>query len=339
MRQTGLSTVRPPAEAELLEIEPIMDPDLPICDAHHHLWNRPDQCYLLPEFLEDTGTGHNVRSSVYVEWRSHYRETGPIAMRPVGETEFANAVAANASGGSVQVCAAIVGYADLTLGAAVVPILEAHLEAGKGRFKGIRVAATWDSDTEVTGGPAIAPPGLYLDAGFREGFAALGRWGLTFDAWVYQTQLDDLIDLANAFPHQPIVLNHTGGVLGVRSYAGKRSELFSSWRASMQELAKCVNVCVKLGGLGMKRSGFPFHGKAPADSSETIAIAWRPWLETCIEEFGSARCMFESNFPVDRASCSYRVLWNVFKRVATGASDTEKIELLHGTASRFYGIE
>jgi L-fuconolactonase len=320
------------------EKEAVLDSDLPICDAHHHLWNRPEQRYLLGEFLNDATSGHNVRSSVFIEWRSHYRETGPNELRPVGETEFAAAVGESAANESVEVCAAIVGYADLSLGSAAAPILEAQLEAGRGRFKGIRNVATWDPDPQVLGGPPICDPGLYLQPRFREGFALLEGYGLTFDAWVYQTQLDDLIDLARAFPRQDIVLNHTGGVLGIGGYAGRRDELFASWRNALHGLARCPNVRIKLGGLGMRRSGFDLYGHAQDCTSQTAAAAWRPWIEACLAEFGAQRCMFESNFPVDGASCSYRVLWNAFKRLIGGASATEKSQVLHDTAAKFYGL-
>jgi len=326
-------------ETRQYEEEAILEPDLPICDAHHHLWDRPDQRYLVDEFLADVESGHNVRSSVFIEWRSHYRPVGAVAMRPVGETEFAAEVGERAHRSAVAVCAAIVGYADLSLGSAVAPVLEAHIAAGRGRFKGIRNVATWDSDPQVVGSPLICPPGVYRQERFRQGFSVLADYGLTFDAWVYQTQLDDLIDLARAFPHQPIVLNHTGGILGVGRYAGKRDQLFLSWRNDLHALAQFPNVYIKMGGLGMRRSGFDFYGHARDYSSTTIAAAWQPWIDVCIEEFGPERCMFESNFPVDGASCSYRVLWNTFKRLTNGCSSTDKSLVFHRTSTKFYGIE
>lgn len=329
---------RPKAGGQFEE-EELLDPAIPICDAHHHLWNRPDQRYLLGEFAADAGSGHNVRRSVFVEWRSHYRDEGPAEMRSVGETEFAAAVGESAVHGSVGVCAAIVGYADLTLGSAVAPVLEAHIAAGRGRLKGIRNVATWDADPQVLGGPPICRPGLYRDPLFRRGFAALADYGLTFDAWVYQTQLDDLIDLAHAFPQQPIVLNHAGGVLGIGGYANRRGQLFQAWHSGMHQLAQCPNLYVKLGGLGMRRSGFDFYGHARDSSSLAIAAAWRPWIDACLEEFGAEKCMFESNFPVDGASCSYRALWNAFKRLMSGASPTQKQQAFHDTATRFYRID
>jgi len=318
--------------------EPVIDPAAPICDAHHHLWERPDQRYLLPELIADLTAGHNVRSTVYVEWRSHYRDSGPQEMRPVGETEFASAVARDPGRGPIAVCAAVVGYADLARGRSIAPVLEAHIEAGQGGFRGVRNVAAWDPDPAVMGGPNICEPGLYKQARFHEGFALLGEFNLSFDAWLYQTQLEDLIDLARAFPRQAIVLNHTGGVLGVGRYANQREQLFMAWRRSIQELAKCPNVVMKLGGLGMRRSGFDLYGQPRRASSTALAAAWRPWFDTCIELFGATRCMFESNFPVDGATCGYRVLWNSFKRIAAAGSASEKHALLYDTAARFYGI-
>ena len=318
--------------------ETIIDPAAPICDAHHHLWDRPDQRYLLPELLSDLESGHNVTETVYIEWRSHWRSAGPEALRPVGETEFAAGVAESRLRLERRPCAAIVAYADLSLGAEVARVLEAHQAAAPGLFKGIRHVGTWDADPVVRGGPLISPPGLYRDRRFREGFAQLGPARLRFDAWVFQTQLADLIDLAQAFPQQTIVLNHTGGVLGVGAYADRRQQLFSDWRAGIQELARCPNVFMKLGGLGMQRSGFPFHGQPRASTSAQLEQVWLPWFETCIEEFGARRCMFESNFPVDGASCSYAVLWNTFKRVARRGTPGERQLLLRDTARGFYGI-
>ena len=318
--------------------EPVIDPAARICDAHHHLWDRPDQRYLLPELLADLTDGHKVRSTVMVEWRSHYRDSGPEEMRPVGETEFASLVAHDPDRGAIDVCAAVVGYARLAQGKSIARVLEAHISAGKGRFRGVRNVAAWDPDPEVMGGPMICAPGLYKEPLFREGFALLGEFKLTFDAWLYQTQLGDLLDLAHAFPQQAIVLNHTGGVLGVGRYATERQQLFATWRRSIQELARCQNVVMKLGGLGMRRSGFEFYGQPQRATSTALAAAWRPWLETCIEEFGASRCMFESTFPVDGATCTYRVLWNTFKRVAGAGSDSERESLLYGTAARFYGM-
>ncbi len=318
--------------------EPVIDPDAPICDAHHHLWDRPGQRYLLPEFAADAESGHNVTSTVYVEWRSHYRTTGPELMRPVGETEFATAVADRAAKAATRVCTAIVGYADLSAGGSVGRVLEAHVDAGKGRFRGIRNVGIWDPDPDVLGGPAICGPGLYLDPGFRKGFALLREFDLTFDAWVFQTQLPDLINLARSFPEQPIVLNHSGGVLGVGRYSAQRQVLFSSWRHLIQELARCPNVAIKLGGLGMRRSGFKFFGEPERTSSLALATAWQPWIETCIEEFGVRRCMFESNFPVDGASASYVVLWNAFKRIAASGTALERTYLFRESAAKFYRI-
>jgi L-fuconolactonase len=321
------------------EDEEAIDPARLICDAHHHLWNLEGSRYLLPDFMQDCSTGHRIAGSVYVEWRSHYRDAGPMSMRPVGETTFASAVADVASTSSTRACAAIVGFADLALGTAVTPVLEAHLEAGNGRFRGIRNVASWDPDPDVMNGPLICAPGLYRNKRFREGFALLERFGLSFDAMFFQTQLEDLISLADAFPHQPIVLNHLGGILGIGAYAGCRESLFQSWRKWIGMLADRPNVFIKLGGLGMRRAGLGFHGQRQRPGSIELAAAWRPWIEFCIEAFGTERCMFESNFPVDKASCSYAVLWNTFKRLAGGASEAQKDELFLRTASRFYRID
>ena len=270
------------------------------------------------------------------------RADGPVEMRPVGETEFVNGVAAmSASGiyGKTKVCAGIVGHADLTLGRRVEPVLAALIRAGGDRFRGIRHITAWDGDESVRNPAYSPPPNLLADRTFREGFAVLGRLGLSFDAWLYHPQIAELTDLARAFPETRIVLNHVGGPIGIGAYAGKRKEVFAAWAASIKALAACPNVHVKVGGLGMRMGGFGFHEEAEPPSSETLAAAWRPYVETCIEAFGASRCMFESNFPVDKGSYSYPVFWNACKLLAKAASAGEKADLFAGTAARFYRLD
>ena len=322
--------------------EPILEPALPIVDPHHHLWDRPGWRYLLDELLADIGSGHNIIATVFVQARAMVRATGPVEMRPVGETEFVNGVAAmSASGvyGKTKVCAGIVGHADLTLGGRVEPVLAALMRAGGDRFRGIRHITAWDGDESVRNPAYSPPPNLLADKAFREGFAVLGRLGLSFDAWLYHPQIKELADLARAFPEAKIVLNHVGGPIGIGAYAGKREEVFAAWAAGVKALAACQNACVKIGGLGMRMGGFGFHEAAQPPSSETLAAAWRPYVETCIEAFGPSRCMFESNFPVDKGSYIYPVFWNACKLLAKGASDAEKAHLFAGVATRFYRLD
>jgi len=342
--------------------EPILEPDLPIVDPHHHLWDRPPALvsalpppkhgfehvirrvprYLLDELLADMRSGHNVIATVYMECGSMYRSRGPAAMRPVGETEFVNGVAAmSASGlyGDVLACAGIVGHADCNLGGAVAEVLEAHIAAGGGRFRGIRQSASSDPDKDVLGPLARQGGGLYLSPKFREGFAQLGPLGLSFDAWMLEPQLPDLLDLAKAFPETQIVLDHVGTPLGIASYAGRREERFPIWRENILSLAALPNVAMKLGGLAMVFPGFASFMSDPPASSEALAAEWKPYIETCIEAFGAERCMFESNFPVDIGSCDYDVLWNAFKVLARGCSADEKTALFSGSAARIYRLE
>jgi predicted TIM-barrel fold metal-dependent hydrolase len=323
-------------------VEDAIEPDLPIVDPHHHLVERPETGrYLLPELLADTNSGHNIIATVYLEWLSMYRASGPAEMKPVGEIEFANGVAAMAASGvygKTKVCAGIVGYADLSLGAAVEKVLEAQIAAGGGRFKGIRYISATHPDQAAWGSPILRPEGMLVDPKVREGFAKLGQLGLTFDAWCYHTQLVELIDLARAFPAQPIVLDHVGGAIGLGRYKGKRGEIFAEWSRRITELAACPNVHIKLGGLGMRMFGFDVHEKAEPPSSEILAGLWRPYIETCIAAFGPDRAMFESNFPVDKGSGSYQVFWNAFKRIAAGCSSSVKTALFSGTASKFYRL-
>ncbi len=321
--------------------EEIIEPELPIVDPHHHLWDRNNHRYLLEELLADTGSGHNVVATVFVDCVAFYRQDGPAEMKPVGETEFANGVAAMAASGvygKTRACAAIISHADLLRGAAARAVLEAQIKAGNGRFRGIRHAGGWDASEEIRNSHTNPPQGLYADKKFREGFAQLAPLGLIFEAWQYHPQLPEVIDLARAFPQTPIVLNHVGGPLGIGPYSGKTDQVFAEWKKNMIELAKCTNVTVKLGGLGMRIGVLNHHSADVPPTSQQIADAWRPWIATSIEAFGAQRCMFESNFPVDKITSGYAVLWNAFKRMASGASAAEKTSLFSATASRVYRI-
>ena len=321
-------------------MEEILEPQRPICDPHHHLWDHPGRRYLIDELLADTGSGHNVVATVFVECMSMYRASGPPEMRPVGETEFVNGVAAmSASGGfgSTRLAAGIVSFADLGLGERVGAVLDGHLTASP-RFRGIRHAAGWDASDQIRNSHTNPPPGLYADPRFRRGFAELAPRGLSFDAWLYHPQLPELTDLAKAFPDTTIILDHFGGPLGIGPYAGRRAEVFAAWKGAIRALADCPNVVVKLGGLVMPLNGFGFHKREQPIGSIELAEATRDWYRHTIECFGVERCMFESNFPVDKISASYRVLWNSFKRIAAGFSAAERSALFHDTAVRVYRL-
>ncbi len=323
-----------------LTIEDPMDSNLPICDPHHHLWDRPNDRYLLEELLQDIRGGHNIVQTVFVEGKSMYRGDGPLEMQPVGETECVQGIAAqSASGqyGMTTVAAGIVGFANLTLGAAVVPVLEAHIAAGRNRFRGIRHISSWDASTDIVSS-RNPPKGLLLDPKFREGFAYLQKYGLSFDAWLYHPQLMELVDLARAFPDTSIILDHVGGPLGIGPYAGKREEVFQEWKRGIATLATCPNVVAKLGGLGIQICGFGWHERATPPNSAELAEAMAPYYHWCIGQFGVDRCMFESNFPVDKTSYSYTVLWNAFKRIAEGFSSEDRGAMFHDTAVKVYRL-
>ena len=315
-----------------------LEPDLLICDPHHHLRERPNDRYFLEEFVHDTIAGHNIASTVCVENRAKYRREGPEALKPVGETEFFDSVAAQAAADSnisTLVAAAIVGHADLRLGDRVTPVLEAHLAASPDRFRGIRHSTTWDASENIR---SDAPAGLLSDSAFRRGFACLQRYGLSFDAWLYHPQLAELVDLARAFPNVMIVLDHIGGPLGVGPYKGKRDEIFGVWSVGIAALSTCPNVAVKLGGGGSTRSGYDWHERAVRPHSVELANAIAPYFDFCLEKFGVHRCMFESNFPVDKASYSYVAIWNAFKRITQSYSLDERKALFHETAARAYRL-
>jgi L-fuconolactonase len=346
-------------------IEPIIEPDLPIVDPHTHLWFIPPETlrlppeqtgavwlrvieglrrrsrYLFDELLADLTSGHNVRATVFVETHTMYRPDGPEAMKSLGEVEFANGVAAmSASGlfGAVRVCAGIVGAADLRLGDEVEPVLQAHRQAGGGRYRGVRNPAHYDADTSLF--PSHAPAHLLLDPKFRAGFKWLRRFDLSFDVWIWEPQLPELIDLAQAFPDTRIVLNHMGGPLGIGHYAGRREQRFPLWRDNIRRLSRCQNVAVKLGGVGSTPiQGFDSFMADPPASSEQLSREWKPYIDTCIEAFEVDRCMFESDFPPGANTASYAVLWNAFKRLTKDASESQKAALFSGTATRFYRLD
>lgn len=327
--------------ASQAHIEEVLEPELVICDPHHHLWDLNGSRYLLSEFAADIGQGHRIESTVFVECTAFYSDEGPANLRYVGETaaiaELGNQADSGRYGPS-RIAAGIVGRVDLNDVSTVEQALDAHLRAGQGRFKGVRHCAAWDPAPSIRRSHTDPPPNLYRSVAFQQGFAKLEPAGLSFDAWLYHPQIPDLTALARAFPDTPIMLDHVGGPLGIGPYAGRRDEVFAQWAGDIGELARCENVWVKLGGLGMTVCGFSFPKEEPRASSERLADAWRPYVDTCIEAFGAGRAMFESNFPMDKVSCSYTVLWNAFKRLAAGASAEEKAALFHDNAQAFYRL-
>jgi predicted TIM-barrel fold metal-dependent hydrolase len=327
--------------------EPTLEPEIPICDPHHHFWDfRPQripyQRYLLHELADDINSGHNVRSTVFIEARSMYRADGPEEMRPVGEVEFVQGLAAaSASGlyGPARAAATIIGHANLNLGERVAPVLEALQAASPNRFRGIRHSVTWDPHPEVENTAAHNLPGQLASDNFRAGARVLARLGLSLEGWLYFPQLPELADLARAVPDLTIILNHIGGMIRVGPYANRDDEVLATWRKGIAAVAARPNVNIKLGGIGMPRTGFDWHARARPIGSEELAEAMAPFMRYCIEQFGPDRCMFESNFPVDKVAYSYHVLYNAFKRLSQGYSATERAAMFHDTAARVYRID
>lgn len=328
--------------------EDIIEPDRPIIDPHHHLWDRPavkalpGNRYLLDELLADTNSGHNIVATVFVECGVMYRADGPEALRPVGETEFVNGVAAmTASGdyGPIRACAGIVSLADLNLGKAVDEVLEAHRNAAPARFRGIRHAASFDPDEGVRNSHTNPFAGMLADPTFREGFACLAPRNLTFEAWVYHHQVREVTALARAFPETTIIADHFLGPVGIGPYAGKRTEIFEVWKQDFAELATCPNVVAKLGGINMSINGFEWHQQDMPPTARELVAATGDWYAHAIDCFGPDRCMFESNFPVDKLSVSYPVLWNAFKLIGAAYSEPERQALFHDTAKRVYRLD
>jgi L-fuconolactonase len=323
--------------------EPTLEPEIPICDPHHHFWDlRPEripyQRYLLHELVADVDCGHNVRSTVFIETRAMYRPAGPVEMRPVGEVEFVQGLAAaSASGlyGSCRAAAAIVGHADLKLGDRVASVLEALQAASPNRFRGIRHTVTWDPHPEIANRET---EGVLATADYRAGARVLARMGLSLDTGVVFPQLPELADFAKAVPDLTIILNHLGGLTRVGPYGSRDDEVLATWRSGIAAVAACPNVNLKLGGIGMPRLGFDWHTREKPIGSEELAASMAPFMTYCIERFGPDRCMFESNFPPDKVSFSHHVLFNAFKRFSKGYSASERAILFHDTAVRAYRI-
>jgi L-fuconolactonase len=323
--------------------EETLEPEIPICDPHHHFWDFrteriPYQRYLLHELSEDVNCGHNVRSTVFIEARSMYRPDGPPELRPVGEVEFVQGLAAASATGLYGPCkaaAAIIGQADLKRGDRVEPVLEALQAASPNRFRGVRHTVTWDPHPEIGNRES---EGILASADYRAGARVLARMGHSLDTGVCFPQLPELADFARALPDLTIVLNHLGGLQRVGPYAGRDEEVLATWRRGIAAVAQCPNVYLKLGGIGMPRLGFDWHTREKPIGSEELAAAMAPFLSDCIEQFSPGRSMFESNFPVDKVSFSHHVLFNAFKRFSRRYSPSERAALFHDTAVRAYRI-
>ena len=323
--------------------EPTLEPEIPICDPHHHFWDYrtqrvPHQRYLLHELAADINSGHNVRSTVFVEARSMYRTDGPEELRPLAEVEFVQGLAAaSASGlyGPGRAAAAIIGHADLKLGERVEPVLDALQAASPNRFRGVRHSVTWDPHPEMDN---REPQGVLATDNFRAGARVLARKGMSLEGWVNASQLPELAELAKAVPGLTIILNHIGGLMRTGPYANREDEVMAAWRSGIAAVAACSNVNMKLGGIGMPRTGFDWHERDLPIGSEELADSMAPLMNYCIEQFGPSRCMFESNFPVDKVAYSYNVMYNAFKRLSKGYSATERADMFHDTAARVYRI-
>ncbi len=322
-----------------LHTEAVVEPELEIVDAHHHLWEEATSSYgiyTLADLRTDTASGHNVVETVFIDCGSGYRTEGPEALRPVGETELIARRAAESEQTPGARIAAIVSHADLTLGPAVREVLEAHVAAGGGRFRGIRHSGAVDPSVPAFRTPP--PVGLFRQAAFQAGARVLASMGLSFESWLYHTQLGDVVALASAVPELTIVVNHLGGPLGVGPWADRRAEVERDLREALAALSRHPNVVLKLGGIGMPRAGAVTMHDGRSPSSEALAERWGDLLCFGIDTFGPGRCLFESNFPVDGETASYRVLWNTFKLVSAGYTAEERADLFAGTARRVYRL-
>ncbi len=325
--------------------ETALEPELPICDPHHHLWDSRTGAtqprYLLHEMMADVGGGHNIRSTVFIECGAMFAKDRPYAFQPVGETEFVKGIAAMSDSGiygETRIAAGIVGTVDLKIGDQSADVLDAHIEAAGGRFRGIRLGALWHRDAAIRNHRTNPPEHLLLRDDFRQGFKHLAARQMTFEAWLCHEQISDVTDLARAFPDTTIILDHFGGPLGIGTYAGRQDDVFETWKVRINELATCSNVMAKLGGLNMDVNGYGWQDRPQPPTGQELTDATRRYFDHMIEKFGVDRCMFESNFPVDKLSCSYTSLWNSFKIMTMNFSKDERAALFHDTATRVYRL-
>ncbi len=323
-------------------IETPVDAARPIIDPHHHLWPASGPLLYGPTDLAgDTGSGHNIVATLFMECSSAYRADGPDYLRPIGETSF---VAASAEWLKTEhpqgpPIAGIIGHADLSDAQHLDEVLDAHTQAADGRFRGIRDALARATEPEVMMIAGANPAGKFEDPAFQAGVRRLGERGLTYDSWHYHHQNQELLALAQAVPETTMILDHFGTPCGVGQYEGHRDEIFGTWKADITALAACENVVAKIGGLAMPDNGFGFHtSERPPTSDELVAAQGRYYLHT-IEAFGPGRCMFESNFPVDRFSLSYTVFWNAAQKMVADFSEDEQTAMFSRTAARVYSID
>ena len=319
--------------------EGVLDPDRDIVDPHHHLWPQPSMGYNLAELLADTTDGHHVSQTVYMECGAAYHREGPEHLKCVGETEFiANAARLAKEQGSPAQIAGLVARADLR-DEKLDSTLEAHEAAAEGLFRGIRQAGACSEGIEGLVIPGGAEAHLFEQEEFRRGLEHLGTLGLTYDTWLYHFQLPEFIELARAVPETTMILDHFGTPLGVGPFAGQREAIFEKWKSDIADLAECPNVFMKVGGLAMPDNGFGWYGREMPPTSDEFVDAQLPYYEHTINCFGPERCMFESNFPVDRLSVGYRVLWNAFKKMTSHFSEEDKNLMFSGVARKVYRLE
>lgn len=306
-------------------------------DPHHHLWDRGGERYLVDEFSVDLAVVGSPEGTVYVECLNSYRESGSKHLRSLGEAQFFVDLIRDPDSALRNIVTGFVGNGDLALGHDLADVLDGYADIAGESFRGVRYCVAWDKDERIHTA-FETHRGMLLQSNLGDSVAYLRHRGLSLDLWVYFTQLDEVKHFLAKNPGVEVVLNHCGGPIGVGRFAGKREEVFCSWRKGLADVAAHEEVCIKFGGLGMALAGFGWHKRDKWPVISDYVQAWRPYFDVCLELFGPERIMFESNFPVDRKGCDYGSLWSAFLGLADNLSDSERDALFFSTARRVYRL-
>lgn len=290
--------------------------------------------YLTQDYVADLADVAEVVGLVHVE-------AGWVVKEPTGPVDETRWVDGLAPVGNVGMLG-IVANADLTLGERVEDVLVAHLEAST-RVRGIRDLLAWHPSREIMN--TTDDPERSRQADFRRGFEMFSKYGLNFETSIFSTQLTEMVELARTFPEQPILVCHmatpvaVGGPIGeVGRTADERARIRGEWAEGIARLAECANVWMKLSGLLMPICGFGFERRSARPSVDELVATVGPFIDHVIDAFGPERCMFGSNFPVDKPSAPLPTLLQAYRLIVEGLPDEAQNRLFVGTAQEFYRL-